>query len=657
VTRASRLVSVVSSCALYLLLAAPAIAQSNSIAKESRQDLLGLTLRGRRVSDSLDPNGFLLNPAWYRFYEIPSAGPPKVEETCSFRVGGNSAGERMLRIGRFGCTAQGEFLRLNEVTQPMILGGACASNDELGLVRGHINWFPVTISGLLTWDNFEKKAGEDHDVNIWLTGPPGSPLTSGNTIGAFELEFNSDETFGRLPSGVHGFWGALRRAMWSSKARPSVHKLIDNKHAIVTGLYGLDGVHDFQAELHPVFAMAILDTTFLQGDRTIQRWAFFARDRGNEGECSSGVVPFMARAQPVDSNRLSYTVDLGWLGDSTRVTLDGISLSNWARTEFSGGPRVGQSGPTFTVVPGKHLLATVRFRRPTGNNDDVAFFGEIETSWKGADQNSVLSSLPDAPLRIGVASGSETSNRESGATNAGREFRPPIEFQAWDDLVWFSPAVKLDTAKSSTEAPLLRIPVVQIPTVRGAVKWCKDDGWWHSSSCWPTARLEFSADKAFDKGWGLTVTPAYVPAHGPVGNLLGKIPFLGNLFLPMAYSFEARFERYPDAANTLHSRSGLSLVASLPTGSRVSLGTTVEAFPLVGFGAAYDVGRSSLTDAFTYGAGIALGRAAGTQWLFEWRRTRYSVSGESASRFQVGWLSRWPGTSPWCGVIKHCRRR
>jgi hypothetical protein len=61
--------------------------------------------------------------------------------------------------------------------------------------------------------------------------------------------------------------------------------MIDGQQAIVTGLIGIDGVHGGYSEIHPVYAMAIM-TSDTGSDQT---WAFFIRNMGDEGECSSDI--------------------------------------------------------------------------------------------------------------------------------------------------------------------------------------------------------------------------------------------------------------------------------------------------------------------------------------------------------------------------------
>ena len=59
--------------------------------------------------------------------------------------------------------------------------------------------------------------------------------------------------------------------------------MVDGHSVQAIGKIGIDTKHYFHAELHFVFAMAIQ----VAEDASSETWAFFARDRGDEGGCSS----------------------------------------------------------------------------------------------------------------------------------------------------------------------------------------------------------------------------------------------------------------------------------------------------------------------------------------------------------------------------------
>ena len=54
-------------------------------------------------------------------------------------------------------------------------------------------------------------------------------------------------------------------------------------YGIVSGLLGLDAVHDFATELHPAYLLAV---RYSVPGASPERWGFFVRNWGNEGMCS-----------------------------------------------------------------------------------------------------------------------------------------------------------------------------------------------------------------------------------------------------------------------------------------------------------------------------------------------------------------------------------
>jgi hypothetical protein len=97
-------------------------------------------------------------------------------------------------------------------------------------------------------------------------------------------------------------------------------------------MYGLDGEHDLKAELHPLFAFASQLNS--QNNPLDEVWLMFARNRGDEGFCSSHLW---------ESGFEDYIVRLRWRAGATGVEV------NWSKTHFEGTP--GTSGPNFMVVP------------------------------------------------------------------------------------------------------------------------------------------------------------------------------------------------------------------------------------------------------------------------------------------------------------------
>jgi hypothetical protein len=217
----------------------------------------------------------------------------------------------------------------------LTLGGVCTQGGAFSgqTPVGHLNWQEVTYDeGTVKWDSWDKpdkkanwlsgavgigKAVGDDDVTLQYEMPPNpklrgragvAPWLEGDaerkTIG---IEFNASETIDKY--GLVPFWGefsAYAHETWTESegenlnAKESVKRLVDNKRAVVTGALGIDGVHGGgQTEIHPVHTLGIeigkVETHRNQGTSYEETeaetdWAFFARNWGNEGFCSTEQV-------------------------------------------------------------------------------------------------------------------------------------------------------------------------------------------------------------------------------------------------------------------------------------------------------------------------------------------------------------------------------
>jgi hypothetical protein len=174
---------------------------------------------------------------------------------------------------------------------------------------GHLNWFDVTYTGRVTWDKHDSGLSGDDDYNLWLYTPQigSSPYSAGgmtedSTRRRIRLEFDSDETIDEFTT--CGFIGNLNCSdrflrTWWNRFRHLVddddagaHREIDGHLATAVGLMGVDYMHDPNSgnEIHPVHVLAVhLDRTASDSDPThfSDHWAVFARNWGNEGECSA----------------------------------------------------------------------------------------------------------------------------------------------------------------------------------------------------------------------------------------------------------------------------------------------------------------------------------------------------------------------------------
>ena len=298
----------------------PGLAQAGTA---KRNDTLRL---GARSSEpSVDANGLLINPRWLGRSDDTV---PNIERRCRFRVAVGTLESRALLVTKGPClsSAERKIVTLNEAPSTLVMGAVCNTNSETGDVRGHVNWYPVTITGQLLWDEFSGGDPADDDVNLNLVAPDTGALTSANPRPreskdspvrrrSYHLEFNYSETLGLLkgwsrpwagmenPGG--SWWWALRDSLEDKEA---MKRLVDGRIALVTGVFGLDGVHGFQSEIHPVLAMAVLvDTARTVDGHRREQWAVMVRDRGNEGDCGQGKLPLQLSEDEVQT----FAIDLG----------------------------------------------------------------------------------------------------------------------------------------------------------------------------------------------------------------------------------------------------------------------------------------------------------------------------------------------------------
>ena len=331
-----------------------------------------------------DPNGFLLNPTWLN----APPRPPDINKECRFRVTTGNLEERTLVTTRGHCLSADErsLVTLDEPASALGLGLVCSSNSLIGDVRGHINWFPVTATGQLGWVDFSGGLGEDNDLTFSFSTPEPNAVTSGNSSGiggraAYHIEFyyyetltHLDDTLSPSRSGRLSWWHALNDSLENSAA---MRRLVNGRLAVVTGLFGLDGVHDFQAELHPVFAMSVLiDTARTETGKLREQWAVMVRNRGNEGDCSIGALPMVTATDR----------------DQTFV----IDLRSWAN---AGAPRV-YLGPSWITDPrhsprvradSEHVYIGFTYPRADGDGPDFLFLGTIFLEWSSDGSGPAVS--------------------------------------------------------------------------------------------------------------------------------------------------------------------------------------------------------------------------------------------------------------------------
>lgn len=200
------------------------------------------------------------------------------------------------------------------ITHPDVLftAGLLCSHAPFELdLTGHRNWAEVTYNGTLRWDSWDEPFTGDDDYNIYLNTVTNavvdashdyalySPVTiDGHNPGATAYndavkgEFDSDETVDRFdkdPS-MNLWWTQFQQAVdpGSGTYYLTPGQMIDGHDAVMMGLLGIDTTHNASSEIHPVHALAVrTDSPGVgQNGTPLDRWAFFVRNSGDEGECS-----------------------------------------------------------------------------------------------------------------------------------------------------------------------------------------------------------------------------------------------------------------------------------------------------------------------------------------------------------------------------------
>jgi hypothetical protein len=255
-----------------------------------------------------------------------------------------------------------------------------------GGFAGHVNWFPVTVEGAIPSKAVHEgfPFGDDDYTFSFISDLPGSPL-SVNGSDALHVEFDASETINNFKSGE---WVKLREAMDGDDGE--LKKRLFAGHTILTGMFGLDGEHEYKAELHPLYAIATrlaFNNTPADDD-----WLIFVRNRGDEGYCSSWLW---------DAGFEDYTFHLPWLPGMTDVDV------NWSKTEFEGTD--GTSGPTIAKIlpPAKDAGVYVTFHLGPAASSPFRD-GALHLTWTG---NAIA--MPPVIGTSGIADSEEAGEAET----------------------------------------------------------------------------------------------------------------------------------------------------------------------------------------------------------------------------------------------------
>ena len=286
---------------------------------------------------------------------------------------------------------QRRHLRLVEPQHFVVGGAACNQAVEDGTPHGHLNWFPVTLTGGVRYNGSLMGKGGDFDFTFEMYPDRPSPATKWNhplkvrdsvggrardtTLSGLHLEFDFRETTDRLDRPESPWWRAF--ALLSASNEPAdkarADSLLGLGRAVVTGLFNLDLVHYGHSEIHPVYAMAVLRKIDSASQQERHHWVFLARDRGNEGNCAPHAdLPFRlgSGTEPTNTYRFALAMPKG----SVRPpTIDrGASF-----IQRSG----AVTGLSFHWSRAEGLELRVEWPRPETDGPDAIVLGEILVLW------------------------------------------------------------------------------------------------------------------------------------------------------------------------------------------------------------------------------------------------------------------------------------
>ena len=230
------------------------------------------------VATELDANGALINPrfAW----ETRHDDHPNASVLCAgFPYQSRSDESRGVFLGNPPCTT--------DLTGVDVASGfnavLCRASGPPDKLHGHVNWNPATVTGRVAWSghsDWTQKGDDDYSFRLF---PASGGMLTSSYPSAIDVEFDAGETIDHFGSEWwRSFQDAVEREDGTVAENGAASQMVDDHEAVVIGLAGISAEHESSSQLHPVYAMAL----HLSGDAANDRWAFFARNWGNQGFCS-----------------------------------------------------------------------------------------------------------------------------------------------------------------------------------------------------------------------------------------------------------------------------------------------------------------------------------------------------------------------------------
>jgi hypothetical protein len=316
-----------------------------------------------------------------------------------------------------------------------------------GVTRGHINWFPVVLTGYAWYANH---SGADDDVNFELAPDTKAPngavpgqtkwnATAGelNRTDTLHIEMKKSETLDHLGQ---DWWKKLNAAADSDEGRT----MVEGARAVAIGLFGIDAEHKGHAEAHPAYALALRTACLPSSSAVTETWAVFVRNYGNEGWCSQ-----WDKWHRLDLDNNALVLQLPLDAPAKKIALvPGVSAVSAASGAASGARKgkrrsatpfpplySNRAGGTVALVSNAGSSADVQVAwKPLGPADELRVHGSVTFTWQPAATGGALCSHPRAlelaPLPRGTDEGEalldDLSRRARGRrTEAARASQGP----------------------------------------------------------------------------------------------------------------------------------------------------------------------------------------------------------------------------------------
>jgi hypothetical protein len=245
------------------------------------------------VPHGLDANGLFQDPEWgWQMSNIAAAKQGAFDPSC---LPGCSSQDVTYDSATITATNWFDHMFLNVCNLGIPPFKYFGFGPPTSIGTGHHNWFDVTYAGTVVWVEHSGGVTGDDDYNMRILTPAFHRDPTGTTAGNADsqaevdigIEFDSDETIDHFTQ--DDWWNRFHHDVDNHDTTdnaPGTPPSLLQGDAVVIGVMGFDEMHppDY-TELHPVHGLALRQANGAP-DASHDKWSFFARNWGDEGECS-----------------------------------------------------------------------------------------------------------------------------------------------------------------------------------------------------------------------------------------------------------------------------------------------------------------------------------------------------------------------------------